>query len=796
METVQDPCAHCGNAILSNQLVLAKEERFCCQGCRIVRENLLANGLEAFYDLRNIPLEPVGGRLTKSARFGYLDDTEFQNSKFEKKRSGEKEETLVVRFYIEGARCQACLWILERIPDRLGFVRSSRFSLDKSILEVEVDSQNGKLSDIPALITSYGYTPHLIFEDGKARELKKKEKRSELTRVGVAFACAGNIMLLSASVYAGLDGKLKEWFDAASFLLCLPVISYCSVPFYRSTWTALRSNRFSIDVSVSLGIVFGFVISAWHVFTGRGDVYFDTIAMLVFLLLGSRFLLDAARDRGLDSSEVRSFFSNISAKKILASGEVKEVHTSLLAAGDLIQIGRGEMVPADAVIENGESYLNESSLTGESFPARRGVGDQIYGGCENQSEELVARVSCRPEESKMGKILARLQSNWGKQTYLARLSDQFSKKLVLCVSILAAGVFFYFYAQGKTDVGLQRALAMIIITCPCALGFNIPISMMIGMKKFAKNGIILKDDNVVEKVAKVRNVFLDKTGTVTSGQREIKLTWTGHPEPEVLYALEERSKHPLAEPIKKVLLELHGKVGSVDIKDFQEIPGKGPCGWLGEHQYSIAPLKEGGKFALYKKLKDKNQKVILTGEVQDELDASFASTVAQLKSLGKTVFMLSGDAQERVVTAAKACGENIQESFWGAEPGEKERIISEHPNSLMLGDGVNDALALKSADVGVAASGGVDLALSSSNVYFCSSSLGLLLKLFIGCDQLIGIVKANVYLALVYNLIFIALALVGMITPLAAAVLMPISSLTLLGVSLVLLSRLDRSMGK
>ena len=749
-----------------------------------MRENLVANGLEDFYQFRDRPLEPVSGRLEKKLKYAYLDDAEFQSAKLEKHNGMPK-----LRFYIEGAKCQACLWILEQIPDRLNFVASSRFNLDKSVLEV-VALQEGQLSKIPELIQSYGYIPHLVFEDAKASELRRKEKRKELTRLGVAFASAGNIMLLSASVYAGLEGRLKEWFDAASLLLALPSVTYCSIPFYRSTFGALKNKTFSIDISVSLGIVFGFLFSAWHVFTGGGDVYFDTIAMLVFLLLGSRYLLDAAREKGMDSSLVKNFFSNTSSKKVLPDGSFQEVHASLLRAGDVIEVGAGEIVPVDGKVLKGSSYLNESVLNGESFPVKKQTGDSIYGGSENQSETLLVEVENGSGDSKMGRILERLQSNWGKQTKLARLSDQFSKNLVGAVSLLAAGVFIWFWSKGDVHTGLQHALAMVIITCPCALGFNIPLAMTIGMRKLAKHGIILKDDHVVEKAAAVENVFLDKTGTVTSGHRKAILTWEGVPKPEVLRSLESRSKHPLAKAVMNTLKESGDD--ELAVKEYKVKPGAGPSGIVNGKLYEIRPGND--EISAFILLED--GKKILSARVEDELEETFAQTARELRRSGKKVFLLSGDAKERTLAAQRAVGDAIEKSYWKADPLFKEKILREHPHSLMLGDGVNDALALKAADVGVAASGGVDLALSSSEVYFCSGGVNRLLKFFYGCEKLIEIVKANVALALVYNLIFITLALAGMITPLAAAILMPVSSLTLLGVSLAMLGRLERGLSK
>ncbi|MEX0798210.1 MAG: heavy metal translocating P-type ATPase metal-binding domain-containing protein, partial [Bacteriovoracaceae bacterium] len=510
MERLKLQCAHCGNDIDGGLVKGGENLAFCCQGCRVVHQTMLENGLERFYDLRDQKLAPADFLSEKSNSFSYLDDQEFQNKKLEN-----KNDLLLIKFYIEGAHCQACLWILEQLPERLSFVKYSRFSLESSILELRVEP-GANISQAAKTISSYGYRPRPVFEDAKAKELKLAENRSQLIRAGVAFFCAGNIMLLSASSYSGLEGVLRTWFDWVSLFLCLPVVFYCSIPFYKTSWAAVRNQSFSIDITIAFAVIFGFLVSAWHTWTGQGDIYFDTIAMLVFLLLGSRHLLSLAREKGMSASEVKSFYSNVSALRIFPTGEQREVHASLLAPEDLVQIEAGATFPADGVVESGSSYVNESVLTGESLPVYKKEGDWVYAGAENQSEALRVRVKKSSKASKMGEILERLQSNWGKQTRLARVADAFAKRLTITVSLLSLVVFFYFSWQGRPEEGLQRALAMIIITCPCALGFNMPITLLLGMRAFAKRGIIIKDDHVIEKINAVKNVFMDKTGTITS----------------------------------------------------------------------------------------------------------------------------------------------------------------------------------------------------------------------------------------------------------------------------------------
>lgn len=798
-------CDHCGNAIFEGQLVLGSasssqkegsEEQigaYCCQGCRIVRENILAAGLGEFYQHRDKNLNPV--RNLDEVKFDYLDDEGFRESKLEKGSDGVQ----IIRFFIEGAKCQACLWVLEGLADQVESIAFSRFSMSTSTLKVGVYPK-GKISEIAKLINSYGYKPHVIFEDSKAKELKLKERSLELTRLGVAFACAGNIMLLSASVYAGVDGFFREWFDWLSAALCIPSVTFCALPFYLSTIRALRSKAFSLDVSIAFGVLFGYGASFYHVWMGaQGDVYFDTIAMLVFLLLGSRFILEGAREKGLNASEVKSFFSNTSAKLVADDGSLKEVHSSMLKPEDIILVEPGAKVPVDGIILEGESYLNESVLTGESFPARKGVGEKVFGGSENQSESLRVKVEFDAQESQMGKILNRLQEGWAKQTQIAKASDRFSKYLVSVVSILSLGVFLYFYREGDSGIGLQRALAMVIITCPCALGFNIPIAMMMGMRKFARHGIIIKDDEVIEKLAGAKNLFLDKTGTITSGQRSVEIDYGDIADLEALWLLESHSKHPLAKSVMEKLESMGIGKTSSELIDFCEIPGQGPKGKVGRYEYEIAPASYGsgldsgsiGGFELRR-----SGKTVANGTFEDELDSQFESTIKDIHAMGINIHLLSGDKKQRVEAAAAMAPGMIAKVFAECSPEEKLRRVEESERSVMFGDGVNDAIALKAADVGVAASGGVDLALASSSVYFCSGGVERLAELLRGSKELMGVVKANIALSLGYNALFIYLSFIGKISPLAAALLMPLSSLTLLAVSLLLLERMDRRLSK
>ncbi len=255
----------------------------------------------------------------------------------------------------------------------------------------------------------------------------------------------------------GLTGELLTLFDRVALFLCLPSVTYGAMPFYRSALGGLRARRFSIDVPVTIGILLGYFISSYHVLTGGGDVYFDTVAMLVFLLLASRYLLEAAREKGMEASEVKNFFSNSSARRIEADGTIKEVHSSLLQKGEKVEIQAGETVPADSLITQGASYFNESVLTGESFPVKKSEGELIFGGSENQGAKVLAEVCASSGDSKMGKILSRLQENWGKQTEIARLSDRFSKILVVSVSVIATALYFYFWAIGDPGRTLKGA---------------------------------------------------------------------------------------------------------------------------------------------------------------------------------------------------------------------------------------------------------------------------------------------------------------------------------------------------
>ncbi|MEX0798344.1 MAG: HAD-IC family P-type ATPase, partial [Bacteriovoracaceae bacterium] len=270
--------------------------------------------------------------------------------------------------------------------------------------------------------------------------------------------------------------------------------------------------------------------------------------------------------------------------------------------------------------------------------------------------------------------------------------------------------------------------------------------------------------------------------------KNIRMLWDGEPEYNVLLALEERSKHPLAKQIRNWLKERFPGLKADKIEKFKETPGQGPEGKLREHYYQIKPLANvgSGSFGLYK-----NGNKILSAQMEDRLDPEFCSTAKRLKAMGKSVFLLSGDNQERVEAAAKACDGAVQKAFWSMNPLDKEKIAGSYGDALMLGDGVNDALALKAANVGVSVSGGVDLALASSEVYFCKEGLGNLTQLFEGCSKILGILKTNIGLAVGYNVLFIILALYGKISPLAAAILMPLSSIILLSVSLTLLRSLN-----
>lgn len=780
-----DKCDHCGENIVVryNETIEGVDKNFCCLGCKSVYKILQKNQLQDYYQLRQDETHSISLKNKKEAKFKYLDDPEF-NQSFVAENNGQKE----ISFYVEGVHCAACLWILEKLPEIESSILSANLNMSTSTLTIKF-ALNGKLSEIANLISDLGYYPHPILENQDVRNLKSKENRKDITRIAVSFFCTGNIMLFAFSNYLGADQSMRVFFDLLSGVLFLPILFYGAIPFYKNSFGALKSRQLSIDLPIVLAIFLGAALSYLSLITSLDHIYFDTLTTLVFLILLSRFLLKVSQQKSLNQENIYSFFSNIPTKKIV-DGEEIDVFTRFLKVDDEIVVYPGETIPLDGVVLAGSSSTNNSLITGEIKAVKVSPESEVFSGCINNEEKLKIKVTKSISDSQLGLILKEVEEGWQQKTNLMKLTDKVTKYFVFSQLIISVLVFVFFLFTNNFEVAYLRALTLIIITCPCALGLTPPLTITLGLSKLAKNGILVKDEKVLENIQLAKNIFFDKTGTLTEGNFQI-VKWDSYfnqeKEEELIFNLESYSSHPIAHSIREYIAqkwsEKRSELPKLEFKEAKELPGIGLEGSLNNELFTIKPIDnetEQTSFELRQ-----NNELLARIYLEDHPQKEAKEVLERLRANYK-LHMISGDNPGVVNRVGDLLGFSKEQVYSQVKPKQKQEIIAAHPDSIMVGDGANDAIAINSALVGVAVANSMDLSLRASHVFFNNpNSLVSLEKLIIVAGETVRIIKRNVSFSLIYNMIGIILAVMGLITPLLAAILMPISSFTVLASSLI-----------
>ncbi|MGE3608254.1 MAG: heavy metal translocating P-type ATPase [Bacteriovoracaceae bacterium] len=765
-----ETCIHCDEVALPpiySDSDINHSKPFCCEGCLTVYNVLHQKGLESYYEIKNNSAtfkrrSPVE---LKASHFQFLDDPEFIKEFTYKDALGAR----TMEFYLEGIHCLACLWLIEKLPEFVVGVYSSKLDLDRSVVTVTL-KDDGKFSAVAREFNQLGYRPHPLKRNQDIAELKIKEERQALMRIGIAGAAAGNIMLYAVSLYGGASGEFAQLFNTITVLFAIPVLTYSSFPFYQNAWNAIKNKTLSIDIPISISLIIGAVMGVYNLIIGIPDNYFDSLTALVFLLLMSRYFLQKIQEKGLSASDLHFFYQSESVLKE-ENGEFKEIHPRFIKSDDVLKIRPGEFFPADGIVLRGSSNLNNSLLTGESFPVRVNVGDKVFSGTQNLDQDLVIKADNVSDDSRLGRLLKNVENGWAHRSKIVNLTNKVSKYFTLAVFILSAILFVYLYQKHDFRHALEGAITLLIVTCPCALALAVPLTFTRALSKASEQGIIIKSDEVIEKLAKVRHVFIDKTGTITHGKLKIinfkALADSKVKIEEVIFNLEMRTRHPVAVALMEYVKGSGAK--TLPVEEFIETLGSGVSGKIENHFYEI---KKTGIF------EDGN--LIATFDVQDTVRADSKQALKDLMSSGIDIKILSGDKKEVVEKIAAEVNLPAQNALSGLTPEEKSDLIKTTPDSMMVGDGANDAIALSQAHVGVAVLGAMDISLRAADVYLTTPGLVPVEKLFILSQEIMKVIKRNLILSLLYNSLSVTAAFLGIINPLVAAIIMPVSSLTVL----------------
>lgn len=765
-------CIHCDQNVVTAYYndEATSEGPFCCRGCLTVYNVIHAKGLAEYYEIKkNVSFFKKRAPVEiKSSQYSYLDDEDFL--KEYSYLSLNNESTM--EFYLEGIHCLACLWIIEKLPEFVPGIKSSKLNMGRSVVSIVLKS-DGKFSRVAHELENLGYRPHPLKMNQDSQDLKTKENRTALLRIGIAGAAAGNIMLYAVSLYAGAGPEYATFFNFLTVLFAVPVLTYCAFPFYKTSWMALKNKSLSIDVPISLALIMGGVMGVYNMLNGVNENYFDSLSALVFLLLMSRYFLKAIQEMGLGTTDLHFFYQGESVFKVDENNfeKVTEIHPKFIKVNDLLKIAPMQIIPADAVIVSGETYLNNSLLTGESELQKVEINSDVFSGTMNMGSEIIIKVKKANKDTRLGQILKSIENGWGHKSKIIDITNLISKYFVAAVFILSIALFVWSYRDGHIKHALEQALTLLIVTCPCALAIATPLTFIRTLSKSAQKGIIIKDDSVIEKLAHVKNVFIDKTGTITQNTLKISSFYIMKESVvapfDIIFNLEKHSTHPLAVSLKNYIKPLPFK--SLQVTDLKEVPGVGVSGIIDNHFYEIK------NHSIYE-----DHKIICSFEAKDTIRQDAKESISNLRDHNVSIQILSGDKEEYVSAIAHEVGLSPTEYQSGLTPEKKSQMIKASHHSLMIGDGANDAIALSCADTGIAVFGAMDISLRAADVYLSLPGLAPVAELITISKETMKVIHRNLVLSLFYNSISVLLAFTGYISPLTAAIIMPLSSLTVL----------------
>ncbi|WP_121666916.1 heavy metal translocating P-type ATPase [Mesonia aquimarina] len=776
---MQQTCFHCGNNCEKNSVFYDKKN-FCCNGCKTVYEIFSSNNLSCYYDLQSAP-----GAIPKEieGKYDYLDNPAI----IEKLVEFDDGKLQIVNLYIPHIHCSSCIWILENLHKLQPAIKNSQVDFPKKTIRINYNLEQYNLKEIVKLLNSIGYEPYISLNDYSKG--KQQIDRSLIYKLGVAGFAFGNVMFLSFPEYFEVSEfwleQYKHLFRWLMFGFSIPVVFYAAQEYFISAYKGLRSKILNIDVPISLGILVLFVRSFIEIFMDWGSGFFDSLTGLVFFLLLGKFFQQKTYSFLSFERDYKSYFPIAVTRLNFQKSKEENIQVYDIQQGDRLLIRNSELLPVDCILINGKAEIDYSFVTGESEMVHKNSGDKLFAGGKQLSGAIEVEALKSVEQSYLTQLWSNDIFNKNKEETFVNLTNHISKYFTYVVLAIAftATAFWLFI---DSSLAINVFTAVLIIACPCALALSTPFALGNMLRIFGRQKLYLKNATIIEKLAQVDTIIFDKTGTITTNnQREIEYEGIRLNEAEeaLLKNTLRSSNHPLSRALYNFLAEQN--IQTLD--DFEEVTGNGIYATKAENSIRLGSAKFVGNTAEINTQDtavhiQTNQtykgKYVFHNQYRNDVERLFKELKKQYH-----IIILSGDNEGEKKRLQKLLPKNTQLLF-NQKPEDKLNYIKalqQKGNKIaMIGDGLNDAGALAQSDVGISIAENVNVFSPACDAILEASNFSKIGSFFKASHQTINIIKSSFVLSFLYNVVGLYFAVTGQLSPIIAAILMPLSSISVL----------------
>ena len=785
-------CSHCNLTFSKDVMIADGTHYFCCKGCQGVYSLLNDEGLGTFYDkLGDTKLQPASQEKTDLEKF---DLEGFKNKYIKVDDDGLHEINLI----IEGIHCSACVWLNEKVLHKLDGILEATINYTNNKAKIIWDPDTLKLSQIIDTIRSIGYNAY-PYDPALQEERATATRKSYYTRILVAVFGAMNIMWLAVAHYAGyfsgIQQSFKDILNVAQFVLATPVLFYSGWIFFRGAYYGYKNNMVNMDTLVASGALSAYIYSIYAMVTQKGEVYFDSVVMIITFVLVGKYLEVLSKKSAVDTLD-GMMGSTPTEVTTVKEGVKSLVSVENILVGDTIELKPGEKVVIDGLVTSGEGSFDESSLTGENEPVYKKKGDEIRSGSLCLDSVIHYEATKDASSSLLTSIVSLLEESITKKPRLEQLANSISGYFSTTILIVALLTFIgWYFREGSFEQALIVGISVIVIACPCALGLATPMATLVGISMALKRNILFKEATFLETMAKAKVLALDKTGTITEGKPSVvKATLLEGFDPALLLALVNTSNHPISKGIKKYLEEKYNALSTLQLENIKTIEAKGL-----EASYKGQKLLGGNASLLQAsgiEITFDSENTLFVFAIDGVLAAQFeltdtirqgaAKAIKDIQALGIEVVMLTGDHEQSAKKVATSVG--IHHVYAKLLPQDKAAFIDAYHQKgeavVMVGDGINDAIALASSDIAIAMGSGADVAINVSDVVLLDEKPQSIYEAYKLSLRTFRAVKENLAFSLLYNVVAVPLAVLGYVNPLVAALSMSLSSLIVVGNSM------------